>query len=449
VNIQSECTADQSSLLVIHLLWCRHQTMLLPMAAFMEKEPAQKHARNMHRLKKYRKNLLFGVLVLVVLQRRFSASLLTFVQVVEEPDLHHQVWGVSSGRSNDGNTVVIEVKRPPLTYDGNSYANKTAFELLHDYNNCSALLPDGLACWYHCKTVQDNDTARKKWCEDVVCHPNTCRSFTCLLGNPPPLPTVAELHIYPPSDSSRRRPPGRRIPKIIHQTWSEPLTKERYPNWSQLQMSLRNQEGYDYRFYTDNEARELVKSHFPPEVVQAYDDLLPGAYKADLFRYCVLLIHGGVYADVDVLVVSKLDALITDDVGFVIPLDLQRFPPSDGALCLWNGFMAASPGHPYLAKAIENVVNAVRNRYNYVDFAHMVTCPFKARETEVTRVVSLLATGPCMLGLTVNQVLGRHEQTPLEMGEFQGNNQVPGTTLFLSVAQNEVRGQIPPQECEV
>jgi hypothetical protein len=409
-------------------------------AASMEKARPEKHVPK-HCLKQYRNKVLFGVSVLVILQRHFSASLLTAVQVAE-PDFH-KFWG-GSGRSNDGNAAVIEVKRP-LMFDGKtSHANKTAFELLHDYNNCSAILPDGLACWNHCKPgkMPENDTARKKWCEEIVCRPNTCRSFTCLLGNPPPLPTVLELHVHPPSANSGRPPGGgRRIPKIIHQTWNEPLTKERYPNWSQFQMSFQQQAGYDYRFYTDSAARDLIQSHFPPEVVQAYDDLLPGAYKADLFRYCVLLIHGGVYADIDVLMVSKLDALITDDVGFVIPLDLQRFHPSNGALCLWNAFVAASPGHPYLAKAIENVVNAVRNRYNYVDLAHMVTCPFKARETEVTRVVTLLATGPCMLGLTVNQVLGRHEQTPLELGEFQGSNEVPGTTLFLAAAQNEVRGR--------
>jgi len=49
--------------------------------------------------------------------------------------------------------------------------------------------------------------------------------------------------------------------------------------------------------------------------------LIPGAYKADLFRYCVLLIHGGVYADVDVLLESNLDVAIQPDVGFMVPFD--------------------------------------------------------------------------------------------------------------------------------
>lgn len=46
-----------------------------------------------------------------------------------------------------------------------------------------------------------------------------------------------------------------------------------------------------------------------------------GAFKADFFRYCVLLIDGGVYADIDILLTSNLDKAIDDDVGFMIPFD--------------------------------------------------------------------------------------------------------------------------------
>lgn len=54
---------------------------------------------------------------------------------------------------------------------------------------------------------------------------------------------------------------------------------------------------------------------------EAYDALIPGAFKADLFRYCVLFIYGGVYADIDVMLTSKLEMAIDDDVGFMVPLD--------------------------------------------------------------------------------------------------------------------------------
>jgi hypothetical protein len=52
--------------------------------------------------------------------------------------------------------------------------------------------------------------------------------------------------------------------------------------------------------------------------------LRTGAFKADLFRYCVLLIRGGVYADMDVLLQTNLDEAIANDIGFMTPVDEVR-----------------------------------------------------------------------------------------------------------------------------
>ena len=79
--------------------------------------------------------------------------------------------------------------------------------------------------------------------------------------------------------------------------------------------------GWSYQFYDDAAAAKFLSLHFPPEVREAYDAIIPGAFKADLFRYCVLLIRGGVYADMDVMLESNLDAAIPEDVGFMVPVD--------------------------------------------------------------------------------------------------------------------------------
>ena len=49
----------------------------------------------------------------------------------------------------------------------------------------------------------------------------------------------------------------------------------------------------------------------------------------------------------------------------MVPID-EPGKPVNKRMCLWNGFIAAAPGHPYLAKAIETVVNQVRNRFTSV-----------------------------------------------------------------------------------
>ena len=54
----------------------------------------------------------------------------------------------------------------------------------------------------------------------------------------------------------------------------------------------------EYFLFDDNDCIEFIKTHFENDVVDAYYRLIPGAYKADLWRYCVMYIEGGIYIDI-------------------------------------------------------------------------------------------------------------------------------------------------------
>jgi hypothetical protein len=60
-----------------------------------------------------------------------------------------------------------------------------------------------------------------------------------------------------------------------------------------------NNVGVDCIHYLFNDAacREFIAREYPPDVLFAYDRLIPTAFKADLWRYCVLYKYGGVYLD--------------------------------------------------------------------------------------------------------------------------------------------------------
>ena len=152
-----------------------------------------------------------------------------------------------------------------------------------------------------------------------------------------------EIQIKPPQV---RKDQSRLIPRIVHQTYFEPVTLENnYTHFSKLVESWK-QSGWDYNFYDDKASEDFLDTHFVPQIREAYDSILPGkqaflpskwdfqmtcffshsylskgAYKADLFRLCVLLVFGGIYSDVDVELTSDLDLLLDDDIGFVIPVD--------------------------------------------------------------------------------------------------------------------------------
>ena len=89
------------------------------------------------------------------------------------------------------------------------------------------------------------------------------------------------------------------VPKKVFQTWHThdlpPLMQSCYNR-----LRLQNPE-FEFALYNDQECRDFIREHFSKErtdVVNAYDRLIPGAFKADLWRYCVLYIHGGVYLDI-------------------------------------------------------------------------------------------------------------------------------------------------------
>ncbi len=77
----------------------------------------------------------------------------------------------------------------------------------------------------------------------------------------------------------RRLGPGEKlIPRIIHQTWFDEISPERYPHFVRFQNSWKSS-GWEYRFYTDDDVRDYISRNFPARFLAAFDALIPGAFK--------------------------------------------------------------------------------------------------------------------------------------------------------------------------
>jgi len=63
---------------------------------------------------------------------------------------------------------------------------------------------------------------------------------------------------------------------------------------------ILNRVGEDciHYLFNDSDCRAFIMREYPPDVLTAYDRLIPTAFKADLWRYCVLYKYGGMYLDV-------------------------------------------------------------------------------------------------------------------------------------------------------
>lgn len=155
------------------------------------------------------------------------------------------------------------------------------------------------------------------------------------------------------------------IPKIIHQTFKSAnlpfLTR-----WHISQFRKKNPE-YAYEFYDDQRIERFISQEFDHETLNLYQKLNIGAAKADFFRYAVLLKNGGVYLDIDSLINGKLD-------DFILPTDVAIISSENnpGLLVQWALFF--EPGHPFLKKTLELVLDNIRNN-TYPHDVHKMTGP--------------------------------------------------------------------------
>jgi mannosyltransferase OCH1-like enzyme len=144
------------------------------------------------------------------------------------------------------------------------------------------------------------------------------------------------------------------IPLKIYQTW---ITKNLPPKMKECVESLKNKNPrFEYFLFDDNDCREFIKTHFRPDVLNAYDNLIPGAYKADLWRCCVLFINGGIYIDIKFNCVNGFKLIeLTEKEHFV----KDRVPP----LSIHNALMVCKAGNPFLLRCIRTIVNNVNNKF--------------------------------------------------------------------------------------
>ena len=155
------------------------------------------------------------------------------------------------------------------------------------------------------------------------------------------------------------------IPKIIHQTFKSsklPLLTRWY-----ISGFRRKNPEYTYEFYDDARIETFLKEEFDPSVFAAYKKINIGAAKADFFRYAVLYKKGGVYVDIDSGINSKLDDFITPEDEAIIT---REGDPS--LFAQWA--LIYSPGHPFLEKTMEIVLENIRQN-KYPHDVHRMTGP--------------------------------------------------------------------------
>ena len=149
------------------------------------------------------------------------------------------------------------------------------------------------------------------------------------------------------------------VPRVIYQTWE---TKELPDTMAAAIKDLKDANPtFEHRLYDNNERREYIKKIYPEEILYAYDTLIPGAFRADLWRYCVLYINGGIYLDIKFVPVNGFKFETVVDKEHYCKDDPKNFKNRNGII---NGLLIVFPGNLYLKEAIRRIYfNCVNKNY--------------------------------------------------------------------------------------
>ena len=134
------------------------------------------------------------------------------------------------------------------------------------------------------------------------------------------------------------------IPKIIHHIWlGSPLPEkykrfrdswiEKHPDWHCI-------------LWTDEDIEVLQLAN-----KKLYDATSSYGEKSDIARYEILYRYGGLYVDTDFFCLKPFDI-------FHHCFDFYTGIAYSGPLWLFNGLIAAAPGHPILKACIEHIYRA-------------------------------------------------------------------------------------------
>ncbi len=148
--------------------------------------------------------------------------------------------------------------------------------------------------------------------------------------------------------------------------------------------------GWTFLYFDDVDARAFMQSRCNAKILSMYDDLLPGAFKADLFRLAALYEFGGVYMDMFFHLQTCFDTWLPVGAQMVVVQD-QHCSNS-----VYNALLVSNARNPLWLRLLDRTVErceALRDR--------------NARATSQGRHDYFLYTGPVAMGQELNQLLQR------------------------------------------
>ena len=140
--------------------------------------------------------------------------------------------------------------------------------------------------------------------------------------------------------------------KTIYMTYKKNVPEIVFDRWTDLN------DNYNIEFSLDDDCIDFLRKNFNDYVADLFLKIPKGMYKADLWRYCILYIHGGIYMDIKFNTTPNVNLS-----QFLTREYFVRDLVNDNMQGVYNGFMVCKPKNPILLKCIKQIVDNVQNNF--------------------------------------------------------------------------------------
>lgn len=121
--------------------------------------------------------------------------------------------------------------------------------------------------------------------------------------------------------------------------------------------------GYLHVFFDDEACDLFMQTHYP-SLFDMYKRLETPAHRADLFRYCYLYKHGGIWLDIKMVLVRPISEIIRTENEIYTALSFVRW---DNELTCHQGILAAPPGSSFMRDMISSFI-MIEPRISYLGY---------------------------------------------------------------------------------
>lgn len=150
------------------------------------------------------------------------------------------------------------------------------------------------------------------------------------------------------------------IPKIIIQTSNNGMNKDIF-HYNSIMSFVDLNPDFQYKHFYDIDCREFIKNNLDnsdkeDKILDAFDLLIPGQLKADLFRYFYLYKNGGCYFDCKMVLKKSLSSIIKSNDKIILCNDDKSF---------YNGIIMIEKNNSIMYNCLKECVSNILNKNKF------------------------------------------------------------------------------------